>query len=187
MKGATFIRHGLQYFESGMKVLEVGPDRQTSIKKAVDDKIGIDNYEYFYADINDDYVKKVVDNFWDMRTTIVDTEDYSHQVKMSDENTFLVKDNTFDIIFSSDTIEHVRMPWLWIKDMVRIVKVGGYVIHKAPKVNTGFHESPVDCWRIYPDGLRALYEYVGLTVLGIPTGEKGNNNLDTVIIGTKEK
>ena len=29
-------------------------------------------------------------------------------------------------------------------------------------VSWPYHEDPVDCWRIYPDGLRALYDEVGL-------------------------
>jgi hypothetical protein len=32
-------------------------------------------------------------------------------------------------------------------------------------VSWGYHEAPIDCWRMYPAGLRALYEHAGLKVL----------------------
>jgi hypothetical protein len=28
-----------------------------------------------------------------------------------------------------------------------------------------YHEAPIDCWRIYPEGMKALYEDASLTVL----------------------
>jgi len=40
---------------------------------------------------------------------------------------------------------------------------GGHVITIVP-VSWNFHEAPIDCWRIYPEGMRALYEEAGLEV-----------------------
>lgn len=31
-------------------------------------------------------------------------------------------------------------------------------------VSWPYHEAPVDCWRVYPEGMRALYEEAGLEV-----------------------
>jgi hypothetical protein len=43
------------------------------------------------------------------------------------------------------------------------------VITIAP-VSWPYHEAPVDCWRMYPDGLCALYEDAGLEVLSADWG-----------------
>lgn len=50
-----------------------------------------------------------------------------------------------------------------MKEAARICKKGGKVITIAP-VSWTYHEQPVDCWRIYPEGMRALYEEAGLKV-----------------------
>ncbi|MBU2063807.1 MAG: hypothetical protein KKF93_05375, partial [Candidatus Omnitrophica bacterium] len=39
----------------------------------------------------------------------------------------------------------------------------GHVITIAP-ISWTYHEAPVDCWRIYPEGMKALYEEAGLKV-----------------------
>jgi len=67
----------------------------------------------------------------------------------------------FDVVISGQCLEHVRKPWLWIKDVAAILKPNGLLFLTAP--NTwGFHEYPIDCWRIWPDGMRALADEVGL-------------------------
>ena len=32
-------------------------------------------------------------------------------------------------------------------------------------VSSPYHKAPADCWRIYPEGMRALYDHAGLTTL----------------------
>jgi SAM-dependent methyltransferase len=78
-----------------------------------------------------------------------------------DEYHFPIPDDTFDIILSGQVIEHVRKVWLWVKGVARVCKPGGLVITINP-VSWGYHEAPVDCWRIYPEGMKALYEDAGL-------------------------
>ena len=65
------------------------------------------------------------------------------------------------MILAGNVIEHVRKPWLWLKEVCRICKPGGHVILIVP-VSWPYHTAPIDCWRIYPDGMRALWEEVGL-------------------------
>ncbi len=79
------------------------------------------------------------------------------------ENSFPVPDNIFDVVLAGQVIEHVRKPWIWIKELARVAKKGGYVIIINP-VSWPYHRAPIDCWRIYPDGMRALYEEAGLQV-----------------------
>ena len=82
-------------------------------------------------------------------------------VKFTDEYTIDVPDDEFDVVFHANTIEHVRQIWRWLKEQVRILKPGGRLIVIAP-LSFPFHEVPIDCWRIYPDGIRALFDYAGL-------------------------
>jgi SAM-dependent methyltransferase len=79
------------------------------------------------------------------------------------EYKFLIPDNTFDIVLSGQVIEHVKRIWVWIKELTRVCKKNGHVITIAP-ISWTFHEVPVDCWRIYPDGMKVLYEEAGLVV-----------------------
>ncbi len=51
-----------------------------------------------------------------------------------------------------------------MKEISRVCKPGRLVITINP-VTWTFHEAPFDCWRIYPDGMKALSEYAELDVL----------------------
>jgi hypothetical protein len=67
-------------------------------------------------------------------------------------------------VLSGNVIEHVRKIWVWIKEVARATKVGGLVITINP-CSWPYHEIPVDCWRAYPEGMRALYDEARLEVL----------------------
>lgn len=107
--------------------------------------------------------KKIVDN----DTIAWETLDISKREKITyvaeDEYKFPIPDNTFDIVLSGQVIEHIKKIWVWIKELSRVCKKNGHVITIAPASWT-FHEAPVDCWRIYPDGMRSLYEEAGLVI-----------------------
>lgn len=72
--------------------------------------------------------------------------------------------DAFDIVISGQTLEHVRRPWVWIHDVVSLAKPGGIVWICAPN-NWGFHEYPIDCWRVWPEGMRALFEDAELRII----------------------
>lgn len=79
------------------------------------------------------------------------------------EYRFPIPDGRFDVVFSAQVIEHVRKIWVWIKELARVCKSGGRVVTISP-VSWPYHEAPVDCWRIYPEGMRALYDEADLEV-----------------------
>jgi SAM-dependent methyltransferase len=66
----------------------------------------------------------------------------------------------FDLIISGSTLEHVREPWIWMDDAADALLPGGKLIiithHNHP-----YHEYPVDCFRFYPEGFRALFDCTG--------------------------
>ena len=95
-----------------------------------------------------------------------------------------IKDETYDIVISGQALEHVKYPWLTMKEIARVSKKNGLVCIIVPSM--GFeHRFPVDCYRYLPDGLRALGEYVNLEVL-----ECFRNNYapwrDCILIGKKK-
>lgn len=73
---------------------------------------------------------------------------------------FPFRENTFDVVLSGSTMEHVQAIWLWVPELVRVLKPGGLlaiVTHwQFPE-----HRYPVDCWRIMPDGMRYLFDATG--------------------------
>ncbi len=68
----------------------------------------------------------------------------------------------FDVVISGQTLEHVRRPWVWIKQVAELCRPGGLIWICAPNTWV-YHEYPIDCWRIWPDGMRALFDEAGLT------------------------
>ena len=70
---------------------------------------------------------------------------------------FPFDDDTFDIVISGSTMEHVKAFWLWLPELVRVLRPGGYLaIHTHWKFME--HRYPVDCWRIMPDGMKFLFD-----------------------------
>jgi SAM-dependent methyltransferase len=81
-----------------------------------------------------------------------------------DEYSFPIADEAYDVVVSGQVIEHVRRIWAWLPEVARVCKTGGLVITINP-VSWPYHAVPYDCWRIYPQGMRALYADSGLGVL----------------------
>lgn len=76
-------------------------------------------------------------------------------IVISDPYNWGLPSSSYDVIISGQCLEHVEMPWLWIKEAERVCKPGGFMILIAPW-SCGQHRYPVDCWRILPDGMNVL-------------------------------
>jgi SAM-dependent methyltransferase len=72
-----------------------------------------------------------------------------------------IKAASADIIISGQTFEHTEFFWLTMREIARALKTGGILCILAPSAGDE-HRYPVDCWRVYPDGMRAAARYVGL-------------------------
>jgi SAM-dependent methyltransferase len=66
-----------------------------------------------------------------------------------------IPDDTFDCVVSTGTFEHIRAPWVAVKELHRILKPGGLVYIDVPFMQA-YHKDPVDYWRFTLDGLRLL-------------------------------
>jgi len=134
-----FEKYAKPFFKSRMRVLEVGPDKHPSTyeERVKDGSITWETLDIFHS--ND--------------ITYVSENGYN----------FPIPDETFDIVLSGNVIEHVKKIWVWIKEMARVCKRGGHVITITP-VSWFYHPFPVDCWRIYSEGMKTLYEEADLNV-----------------------
>jgi SAM-dependent methyltransferase len=135
-----FTKYAKEFFCSHHRVLEIGPDSFPSS---------------FQIIINDASI------IWD---TLDLTEDSNLTYSNSEEFSFPIQDERYDIVLSANVIEHVHKPWIWIKEVSRVCKIGGTIITVTP-VSWPYHEAPVDCWRIYPKGMKALYDEASIELI----------------------
>jgi SAM-dependent methyltransferase len=137
-----FERFALNVFSPTLRVLEIGPDRSPSTYQI------LARGQYGAWD--------TLDLAWrrDIPLTHKATREYE----------FPLPDDSYDIVLSGQVIEHVGKIWLWMRELARICKPGGHVITINP-VSWHYHEAPMDCWRIYPEGMKALSEDAGLDVV----------------------
>lgn len=73
-----------------------------------------------------------------------------------------------DVVVSGQTFEHTEFFWETMVQIARALKEGGLCCILAPSAGPE-HRFPVDCWRVYPDGFRAVARYAGLKVLEATT------------------
>jgi len=72
--------------------------------------------------------------------------------------------DSFDTVFSTQTLEHVEEPHLAVTEMARVLRSGGYLILTAPQT-WRLHEKPYDFFRYTRFGLQYLMEHNGLRVV----------------------
>lgn len=136
-----FEKYALAHFRPDQRVLEIGPDTVPSTYQRI---VG--------------------------RTEAWDTLDFASRAdvplthRTSEEYSFPIADGAYDVVLAAQVIEHVRKIWRWVPEVARVCRPGGLVIIINP-ISWHYHEAPVDCWRIYPEGMRALCDDAGLEVL----------------------
>jgi SAM-dependent methyltransferase len=135
-----FARYAAPLFYSGAKVLEIGPDGFPSSYRRL---VSASDLAWHTLDICDN-----------AKLTHPRSPPYA----------FPIPDGCYDIVLAGNVIEHVKRIWLWTKELARVCAPGGKIILLAP-VSWPYHPSPVDCWRIYPDGMEALLQDAGLEVI----------------------
>lgn len=142
-----FKKYLKKYFNSNLKVLEIGPAGYPShyYKILADQRI-----EWHTLDISSSHIAGGQEN----PLHILSTDEYNYPIP----------DNEFDIVLSGQVMEHVKKIWLWIDELKRVTKKGGLIMIINP-ISWTYHAVPVDCWRIYPDGMKALLEDKGLEIL----------------------
>ncbi len=122
-------------------------------------------------DVNGSYRPLFVNSTWHYQgldvsagpnVDVVLTDPYSWQALSS---------NSIDVVISGQAFEHVEFFWLTALELSRVLKPGGLCCLIAPSGGPE-HRYPVDCWRFYCDGMRALMHYAGLEVLDVYTNHQ---------------
>lgn len=90
---------------------------------------------------------------------------YAKYPECDAQNLFSLLDESFDIVFSHQVLEHVPKPWLAGKEIVRVLKRGGIGIHTSCAFNPRHgHPAFKDYYRFLPDGLAELFDGVNMCV-----------------------
>ncbi len=107
-------------------------------------------------DVNGTYRPLVEQRSW--RYTGMDVEKGPNvDVVADDPYHFPFADDSFDIVISGSTMEHVQAIWLWVPELVRVLRPGG-LLAIITHTNYPYHRYPVDCYRILPDGMSYLFD-----------------------------
>ena len=77
--------------------------------------------------------------------------------------------SSVDVLISGQCLEHCRNPFRLVAEATRVLKPLGLIFLAAPAVWPE-HKAPIDCFRFYPDGMRAVMEQSGLEVLEVFVG-----------------
>jgi SAM-dependent methyltransferase len=75
-----------------------------------------------------------------------------------------IKSDSLEVVITGQTFEHIEYPWITISEITRVLKPKGMCCIIAPSSGPE-HKYPLDCWRIYPDGFKALAKFAGLEVI----------------------
>ena len=106
----------------------------------------------------------------------------------------VVASSSFDVVISGQAFEHIEFPWVTILEVARVLRPGGLVCIIVP--SGGYeHRYPLDAWRYYPDGVRALARWADLDVISAetswqPAAEYSDDSAlwaDTVLVATKRR
>lgn len=143
-----FRKYAKPYFKKNVRVLEIAPfGGFPSYYQSI---VGDDSIEWWGLDISGNFIG----NHKGKERFILSNKEYEYPVE----------DNFFDIVLSDQVIAHVKLFWVWMAELKRIVKPNGFII-TIGALSYPACPSPVDCWRIYPDGMIALNEYLGLKTM----------------------
>lgn len=71
-------------------------------------------------------------------------------------------DNSFSVVISQETLEHVADPFEAVREIHRTMAPGGVFYCQVPFV-IGYHPGPTDYWRFTKEGIQRLVEQAGLS------------------------
>lgn len=89
-----------------------------------------------------------------------------------------VEDNSYDVVVSFNTFQHVEFFWETIKEMKRVVKANGILAIIAPS-NRYDGKYPVACYSFNCDGFIAISKWANLEVIDVSIGGVPNKYADS--------
>ena len=95
-----------------------------------------------------------------------------------------VASDSVDVVVSGQAFEHVEYFWASAFEIGRVLKPGGLLMLIAP--SGGYeHRFPLDCWRYYTDGMRALGQYLRFEIVDAFTDWGNEVWEDSVLVARK--
>lgn len=83
-----------------------------------------------------------------------------------------IADDTFDLVFCTEVLEHTNDPFGSVSEIYRILRPTGVVIATTP-FNFRIHRPLPDNWRFTEHGLRLLFKkFKSLEITELPTGDR---------------
>ncbi len=97
-------------------------------------------------------------------------------IELRPDSTLPIDDESFDVVLSTQVLEHVADPGVYLAEAHRVLRPGGRLLLSTHGVFV-YHPDPVDLWRWTGDGLRRAVEGAGFRVVRfegviglVPTG-----------------
>lgn len=72
-----------------------------------------------------------------------------------------------DVVISGSVFEHIPFFWASTLEIARVLRPNGLFFFTAP--SRGHKHTVIDCWRYYPDGIRAMAAVTHLKLLEVHT------------------
>jgi SAM-dependent methyltransferase len=74
-----------------------------------------------------------------------------------------LKSKSFDVVLTGQVFEHVPFFWASLLEIARVMRPQAYLFMTVP--SRGHVHTDQDCWRVYPDGLRAMAAWSRLNLV----------------------
>jgi SAM-dependent methyltransferase len=87
-------------------------------------------------------------------------------VALRPDGTVPLGDGTVDLVLSTQVLEHVADPELYLRECARVLRPGGQLVLTTHGIMF-LHRDPTDYWRWTSDGLRLVIERAGLEVVEV--------------------
>jgi len=94
------------------------------------------------------------------------------EVVLDDPYKLPFDDGAVDIVICGQVFEHVEFFWQLFEEMARILNHKGFVFLIVPSAGP-IHQYPVDCYRFYPDSMKALSRYAGIPLIEFWHDDRG--------------
>lgn len=137
----------------------------------------VDREDFTILDVAPEVHKGVKEHFFKAKIKTLDIDKNSKADYIADLcecNKDIILDNTFDVIFCTEVLEHTNNPFLVVNELKRILKPGGKIYVSTP-FNFRIHGPLPDNWRFTIHGLRQIFNQ--FNILEINSLESTDRNL----------
>jgi SAM-dependent methyltransferase len=101
---------------------------------------------------------------YDVAYTGVDVREGNNiDIEMPKPYKIPAKSRSFDVVLTGQVFEHVPFFWASLLEIARVMRPRAYLLMTVP--SRGHEHTDQDCWRVYPDGLKAMAAWSRLNLV----------------------